>query len=326
MKIRSVAIAAGLAAVAIVGAVKFIPLARERRHNVALGREWAGLLQQHPGFSGKPLGYPAEVKFQYAPATDADLQKLRETYGLDAIAGQGTEPDRIINLTRWVLALAGHANEPEIPMKLNAFTLIRLATVEHMAINCYMKTVILNEVFLAMGFPSRQTHLLPHSNEEEESHFVTSVYSPALGTWLLMDPDCGAYMTDENGTILGVAEVRRRLIAGKPLVEVDLNPGQSAFADARAAAENFVRGVSYTWFLSDFLFKIRCPQLSAFDQASRPDRVYFELIPDGYREELLQGPGMTQPGKKIIYLNEEERFWQKPEMQRAADPGPEDLR
>ena len=68
------------------------------------------------------------------------------------------------------------------------------------------------------------------------------------------------------------------------------------------------------------------PQLSAFDQASRPDRVYFEQIPDGYREELLQGPGMAQPGKKIIYLNEEERFWQKPEMQRVADPGLEDLR
>jgi hypothetical protein len=311
-KIKYLVIATMLGALALLGANKLIPLAREHRHNVALGREWAGLLKKHPGFSEKPLGYSADIRFQYAPATDADLRKLRETYALDATAGQGPETDRIIRLTRWVFQLAGHANEPEIPKQLNAFNLIRLATVEHMAINCYMKTVILNEVFLAMGFASRQTHLLPHSNEEEESHFITSVYSPAMGNWLLMDPDCGAYVTDENGTILGVAEVRRRLVAGEPLVVMDLSSGQSAFSDAMATAENFMRGVSYPWFLSDFIFKIRCPQLSAFDQASLPDRVYYELIPDGYREELLQAPGMTQSGKKIIYLNDEQRFWQKP--------------
>lgn len=296
----------------IAGAVLIVPRAREHTRNTALGREWLGLLKQHPAFSGKSTGTSADVSFQYAPSADADLRRLRETYDLDAIAGRGSETDRIINLTRWVFQLTGHANEPEIPKQLNAFNLIRLATVEHKTINCYMKTVILNEVFLATGFPSRQTHLLPHSNEEEESHFVTSVYSRTLGKWIFMDPDCGAYMTDEKGAILGVAEVRRRLLAGEPLVEVDISPGQSAFANARARAANFIRGVSYTWFLTDFMFKIRCPQASAFEQASQPDQVYFELIPDGYRTELLHPSGTAGKGKKIVCLNDEALFWQAP--------------
>jgi len=81
---------------------------------------------------------------------------------------------------------------------------------------------------------------------------------------------------------------------------------------AIAATVNFIRGVSYTWFLSEFVFKIRCPAVSAFDQASKPDRVYFELIPDGYRGELLHGPVMTETGKQIICINDEDLFWQKP--------------
>lgn len=165
----------------------------------------------------------------------------------------------------WVYHLTGHANEPEIPKELNALNLIRLAKVEHMLINCYMKTVILNEIYLAMGFESRQTHLLPHSNEEEESHFVTSVYSRTLGKWILMDPDFGVYMTDEKGNILGVAEIRSRLIAGQRLVVKEADASGNIFAKTWRNLGNFVDGTDYAWFLSDFIFKIQCPQNSLFD-------------------------------------------------------------
>jgi hypothetical protein len=209
-----------------------------------------------------------------------------------------------------VYQLTGHANEPEIPRELNAFNLIHLAKVEHMQINCYMKTVILNEVYLAMGFESRQTHLLPHSNEEDESHFITSVYSRTSGKWILMDPDFGVYVTDEKGDVLGVAEIRARLIGGKPMVVETVSTGRltKAWENLRSSIE----GADYLWFLTDFIFKIRCPQNSLFDQESKPNKVYFELIPDNYREELLQEPKITERGNKIIHINDEGLFWQKP--------------
>jgi hypothetical protein len=195
-------------AAAIGAAVLVIPMARHRSQNVSVGRQWMGLLKKHPAFSANGLGYPVDVNYYYAPLTDDNLRKLREKYDLEKIAGRSSEIDSIINLMRWVYQLTGHANEPEIPKELNALNLIRLAKVEHKSINCFMKTVILNEVFLAMGFYSRQTHLLPHSNEEDESHFITSVYSRSLGKWILMDPDFGVYVTDHKGNILGVAEIR----------------------------------------------------------------------------------------------------------------------
>jgi hypothetical protein len=303
--------AIALVAIAVVAVEFVIPLARNRSQNVSLGRAWAGLLKKHATFSAKPPAFPVEVVFRYAAPSDENLTRLRDTYDLETIAGLASETDRIINLTAWVYQLTGHANEPQIPKELNALNLIRLAKDEHILINCFMKTVILNEVFLAMGFSSRWTHLLPHSNEENESHFVTSVYSLSLGKWILMDPDFGVYVTDEKGDILAVAEIRRRLIADEPLVVKDLDTSQSMLARSWADIRAFAGGADYPWFLSAFIFKIRCPQASTFNQRSMPDKVYFELLPDGYREELLQESQMTERGR-IVYINDEELFWQKP--------------
>lgn len=173
-RLRVIAVAVAVVAGVSAAAVVVVPLARERSQNVRLGQEWAALLKRHSTFSGKQPAYPVDIAFTYAAPIDRDLTRLRESYNLEAIAGRGSEVERLVNLMAWVHRLTGHANEPEIPKELNAFNLIHLAQVEHMQINCYMKTVILNEVYLAMGWPSRQTHLLPHSHEEDESHFVTS--------------------------------------------------------------------------------------------------------------------------------------------------------
>jgi hypothetical protein len=308
---KAIVMAVASAALLVAAVVYVVPLARERSQNVALGRQWAGLLKNHPTFSGQRLSPTVDVTFTYAAPTDESLARLRKLYDLDAIAGQGPEAERIINLMRWVYQLTGHADRPEIPKELTAFNLIRLAKDEHMQINCYMKTVILNEVYLAMGWPSRQTHLLPSEKEEEASHYITSVYARSLGKWIMMDPDMGAYVTDEDGTILGVSEIRSRMIAGRPLQVEDVDD-TGRLARAREGWSNFVRGVDYLWFLSDFLFKIRCPQRSLFNQASEANRVMVELIPDGYRAELLQEPRTDERGRKIISINDEGLFWQRP--------------
>ncbi|HSA78512.1 MAG TPA: hypothetical protein VLG72_06610 [Nitrospirota bacterium] len=308
---RIVTAAVALAAF-IALALYVVPLARHRSENVAQGRQWASLLKKHPAFSAKPTAYPVEVAFAYAPPTDENLRKLRSTYDLDTVAGGGPETERLINLLRWVYQLTGHANEPAIPEERNALNLIPLARDRHMQINCYLKTVILNEVYLAMGFESRQTHLWPAENEDEESHYITSVYSRTLGRWILMDPDFGVYATDDQGAILGVAEIRSRLIAGRPVAVRTVDPPPDFLARVKSNVQDFVDGTSYLWYLQKNLFKIECPQNSLFNLAAVPNRVHIQLIPDGYREELLQAPGINARGNKVVYLNDEGLFWQKP--------------
>ena len=298
-----------LSAVLVVWVI--LPITRERSTNVALGEEWLELLHTHPRFSAQQTAYPVDVIYYYAGSSDDSLTRLCDRYDLEPIAGPGSETERIINLMAWVYNLAAHANEPAIPAARNAFSFIRMATVENKQINCYMKTVILNEVYLSMQFFSRHTHLLPHSYENRESHFITSVYSQTLGKWIMMDPDFGVYVTDENGIVLGIREIRQRMIDAEPLVVQ--HPGRSLFEKVRIDLTNYIEGADYPWFLSCFIFKMRCPKYSMFAQDSRPVREYYELIPDGYRDELLQESRLTPRGKKIYTVNDENVFWLKPE-------------
>jgi hypothetical protein len=144
---------------------------------------------------------------------------------------------------------------------------------------------------------------MPHSNEDKESHFVVSVYSNDLRKWVYMDPDFGGYFMDENGNILGIAEIRHRLIAGEPLL---------ANRDVKGFTLVLGKG-SYPWYLSKNIFRYACSRHNEFDQeTTRKDKVYYELIPDGYREELLLEPEMTKRGNKIIHVNDETLFWQNP--------------
>ncbi|NHJ05555.1 MAG: hypothetical protein EAX90_12075 [Candidatus Heimdallarchaeota archaeon] len=283
---------------------------RESQEYRSLGREWLELLREYHNFPANERSLTKKIDFYYSSAADENLQKLRERYELDKIAGDGSELNKIINLMTWVYSLTTHANEPAIPTERNAFSFIHMATVENKSINCYMKTVILNEVYLSMGFFSRHTHLLPHSKEEEASHYVTSVFSHTLGKWILMDPDFGVYVKDKKGNILGVSDIRKGLIDGKSMRVV--HTGRSFWERIKIAKENFMTKIDYFWFLSEHIFKIRCPKISKFNQDSDAIKECYELLPENYKNELLFTSQLTKNGRKILFINNEREFWQEP--------------
>jgi len=267
------------------------------------GKRHKDLLKKHPAFSAKHRDQYPPISFQYADAQDENLKKLREKYRLDAIAGGGPETERIINLMKWVYQLTSHTPKPTAPKELNALNLIDLCISEKKKLNCWMYSMILNEVYLSMAYPSRMIHLLPSSGEHKESHFVVSVYSADLGQWIMMDPDMCGYLCDKGGNLLNIPEIRRRMVTGETLVVND---------DVGGLSRIFGKW-SYTWYLSKNVFRYNCQQSSAFGQASQQDGlIFYELLPDGFREELLTEPKITLRGNKTFYINDESLFWQRP--------------
>jgi hypothetical protein len=287
-----------ITAAVIIGLVIFI-----RSKMASAGKRWMAMLKQHATFSEKSREKYADMQFHYSGMENENLKKLRETYGLETVAGSGSKTEQIINLMKWVNRLTWHHPNPKLPGPYNALHLIEISQGWKRGINCWMYALILNEVYLSMGFASRLVHLEPASNVDKESHFVTSVYSKELERWLYMDPDFGGYFTDEAGNLLGIAEIRQRLIAGQPLL-----PNR----DVKGFTIVLGKG-SYAWYLSKNSFRYTCSQRSEFDQETiRKDKLYYGLIPDSFEEKLLLEPQTTARGNTIIYVNDEELFWQKP--------------
>ena len=137
--------------IVILGSIYILPSLRERPENITLGEEWAGLINEHQTFSANPPGDSTVVLFNYADSSDENLRRLKETYNLETVAGEGSEIDQIINLTRWVFKLTGHANNPKFPKEINAFTVIHLATVDNKTINWIF--FILQKLTLLFDYP-----------------------------------------------------------------------------------------------------------------------------------------------------------------------------
>ncbi len=270
-------------------------------------RRFLQRLHAYSTFSGRaaPESVPT---ITYAAPNHAKLRELRQEVPLEQIAGAGSDATRAIALMRWVHGLSKHTPNPPRPKQLDAVYLIRLCRERRQRLNCRLFSTILNDVYLAVGLPSRIVHLCPSAETPRESHVVTCVYLRDIARWALMDPDMRGYIVDELGLPLGVREMRTRLSGGLALrVNDDLHiPGANWLPRP-------LRNALYRWYLSKNSFRYQCPVRSEPGyESSQGGRVYLQAIPDGYHSEWLAAPRATPRGNKIISMNDEDAFWVSP--------------
>lgn len=193
---------------------------REEKQFVALVEkiriesDYLNILKQAGGYSNKADSLLP--KFTYSPPNDRNLVRVREFFNLDSIAGNGDEISKIKRLLYWAHNVVRHDGRSPNPKSKNAIDLVTICRKEDRGINCRMIAQMLNECYLAMGFKSRYVTCLPQKYVDD-CHVINLVYSNTLDKWVWMDPTFNAYVMDENGILLGIAEVRERLISGAPL-------------------------------------------------------------------------------------------------------------
>lgn len=159
-------------------------------------------------------------RFTYAPASDASMERIRDYFNLDSIAGNGDEVSRIKNVMYWLHDEIRHDGSSGIPrVPRTAIDLYKVCKEGNRGMNCRGLAIVLSELYLAMGCPARFVTCQPKAYDtDHDCHVICMVWSRQLNKWLWMDPSFAAYVSDENGNLLGIAEVRERLRDGRPLV------------------------------------------------------------------------------------------------------------
>jgi hypothetical protein len=237
----------------------------------------------------------------YSNTNNTDLSRLRTAYKLDSVAGSENERSRFINVMNWVHNAVSHNGNKVIPDKRDALSLLR----ENEALDCRGLATILNEAYLALGYPSRITLCMPKDHTDGESHVVVSVYSDHYSRWVMMDPTSSAYICDENGQLLGLKEIREKMIIGETMI---LNPDANWNAKVSRTIDEYL----YTYMAKN-IYWFETPVSSTFGTETFGDGKqvdYFRLYPSGYKQE--EGESTIYQHGKVFITNNESIFWQVP--------------
>ena len=250
-------------------------------------------------------------EFTYQPEDNPNLQLIRQHLKLDSIAGKGNELSQIFYLLHWIHDLVKHDGNSYNPDLKNAVDLIKVCKIENRGVNCRMLATILNECYLSMGIKSRFVTCMPKETEFNDCHVINMVFSKDLDKWIWIDPTFAAYVMDEKGMLLGLQEVRERLIKGQPLI---LNPDANWNKEYLQTKEYYLEE-----YMAKNLYRLECPVSSEYNTETGEqgkEITYVELLPlDGIEQTPQQREGTNQEtGVKYIYYrtNNPDLFWAKP--------------
>jgi len=238
--------------------------------------------------------------FTYQNNYAAPLRQLRQHYNLDSIAGNANEETQIINLMRWVHHTVKHDGFKESPAKKNSINFLQQNDAQNSPLNCHAMAILLNDVYLAMGMPSRYVTCFPKDSLDWEYHVINAVYSKMNNKWLYMDPTNAAYIMDSNGQLLSISEVRAHLINNKVLI---LNP------DANWNQTYSRNEKEYLWnYMAKNMYWFECPLNNEFDyETEKPNttKTYIRLYPQGYTNS-------SYTKIETFYTNNESQYWAAP--------------
>ena len=241
-----------------------------------------------------------ENPFHYQPNTSMNLRMVREYFKLDSVAGQGDEMSKIINLLHFVHNEMPHDGNHRAFVEMDAIDLYNYVKTTGKGINCRQLAISLCEMYLALGIPARYVTCLPADPNDHECHVINSVWSSQLQKWIWIDPTMDAWVMDENGTMLGIAEVRYRLINDLPLVLCETANWNH---QSKQTKEYYLE-----YYMAKNLYFFACKKISRFnpesDYRENPKDNDFVLVPTGYSSPNWEGCDTT---------TDSDLFWAKPE-------------
>lgn len=250
--------------------------------------------------------------FTYQDSSNVNLKALRSKLKLDSVAGHGNEISKIINLMHWIHDLIPHDIRHKNPVVKNAMSMINECKDEDRGLNCRGLATVLNECYLAIGIKSRFITCMPKDTIFEDCHVINMVYSSELQNWIWIDPTHNAYIMDETGRLLGLEEVRDRLINNQPLI---LNPDANWNRKTSTVKEYYLLE-----YMAKNLYRFSCPLKSEYNFETFDKGKNIEYI------ELLSMDAHSQSPKFVKKYNENSKvtfftyktnnpnlFWKKPD-------------
>lgn len=239
-------------------------------------------------------------RFTYQAATDPNLQRVKEYFNLEKVAGNGDEISKIKKIMTYVHKLIRHDGNHGNPEHINAVDMAEACKDGSRGLNCRGLAILLNECYLAMGIPSRYVTCMP-KDFYSDCHVINAVWSSQLGKWLWIDPSFNAWVTDKKGNLLSIQEVRENMRNGTPVV---LNKDANWNNSVKQTTEDYL----YNYMAKNLYYLVvSLNQEFGLEDHGIPNQTHdVVLLPTGYMPDYA-------PYADDILTNDDSWFWQAPQ-------------
>ena len=153
---------------------------------------------------------------------------------------------------------------------------------------------------------------MPRELKFDDCHVINMVYSTELKKWLWMDPTFNAYVMNEKGDLLGIEEVRERLIKEQPLI---LNPDANWNRKSSQTKEGYLKT-----YMAKNLYRLECPVASTYNTETTAEgkaMTYIQLVPLNALNQSPQKSEQRNEETKMTWTNyltnNPKLFWASPE-------------
>ena len=239
-----------------------------------------------------------KIEFIYQPKESMNLRMVRDYFKLDSVAGQGDELSKILNLMHFAHDNIRHDGSNRAFAEMDAIDLYNYYKTTGKGVNCRQLAISLCEIYLSMDIPARYVTCMPADSLDFECHVINTVWSSQLQKWLYIDPTFDAWVMDENGTLLSIAEVRERLINDQPLVLCETANWNH---ESPQTKEDYLET-----YMAKNLYYFVCKKLNRFN----PESLYRNNDPEG--DVRLMPVGFVNNNRKCETTTDPEVFWAKP--------------
>ena len=235
----------------------------------------------------------------YQDTTQA--RKIREYFQLDTFYDSTADTwTKALAIGKFVSTNIPHANQKEWPQEVNAIGLWEYTRNIEPAFNCRLHSILTFELLLAASIPARFVTCLPQDENDRDCHVVNEVWLPEKQKWVMLDTDMGGhYVTDLNGELLSLQEIRNHYIEGKKML---MYPG---FQKGRSKVDD------YYAYMAKNTYWFSCWGALSYSQEdySNEDVVrdsYINLVPSCFKPFRVGG------GNTI--MTNADLFWSEPKL------------
>jgi hypothetical protein len=195
------------------------------------------------GFSGY------SYTFAYLKVYD----EFNRQFKLNEIAGSGDTFNKSLNIMNWIsmnTQYNGYSSLP--PVKSDEIIEFSFSKGFDGAINCANKAILLSDCLMSIGIIALpvwiQNQIVDADNKYfgcGSVHVVVHIYIQEKNKWIMFDPSFNAYISDNNGNILNLVEIRS--IYRKSNSDRELNLNNYSFNGNPELFKDF--------YISDFIIK-----------------------------------------------------------------------